>query len=72
MSFKKNLSESSESESDPRRTIMLHNALVFLIVAIIAGILGFGFISGLAATIAKVCFFIFIVFAILSFVKKST
>lgn len=51
---------------------MLHYALVFLLVAIVASILGFGYLSGLAATIAKVCFVIFIVFAILSFLKKST
>ncbi len=51
---------------------MLHYALVFLVVAIIAAVLGFGTLSGLAATIAKVCFFIFLVVALLSFLKKST
>lgn len=51
---------------------MLHYALVFLVVAIIAAGLGFGALSGLAATIAKVCFVLFLVFAIVSFLKKST
>jgi uncharacterized membrane protein YtjA (UPF0391 family) len=39
---------------------MLRNAIIFLIVALIAGILGFGVISGVAALIAKICFFIFV------------
>ena len=45
---------------------LLHWALLFLVVAIIAGILGFGGIAATAAGIAEVLFFIFIVlFAIL-------
>lgn len=51
---------------------MLHYALVFLIVAIIAAVLGFGFIAGTAAWIAKICFVVFLIFAILAFLKKST
>ncbi|MCX6980214.1 MAG: DUF1328 domain-containing protein [Verrucomicrobia bacterium] len=50
---------------------MLHYALVFLIIAIIAAVLGFGFISGTAAWIAKVCFFVFMVLALITFLKKS-
>jgi uncharacterized membrane protein YtjA (UPF0391 family) len=40
---------------------MLRYALVFLIIAIIAGILGFGSIAFAAAGIAKILFFIFLV-----------
>ena len=40
---------------------MLHYAWVFLILAIIAAIFGFGGIALAAAGIAKVLFFIFIV-----------
>jgi uncharacterized membrane protein YtjA (UPF0391 family) len=40
---------------------MLYWAVVFLIIAIIAGVLGFGGIAATAAGIAKVLFFIFIV-----------
>ena len=40
---------------------MLRYALIFLVVAIIAGILGFGAVAGLAATIAKVLFGVFLV-----------
>lgn len=50
---------------------MLHYAVVFIVIALIAAVLGFGVLSDLAATIAKVCFFIFLVFAVLSFLKKG-
>lgn len=50
---------------------MLHYAVVFLIIALIAGVLGFGFISGTAAVIAKWCFIIFIVMALVSFLTKK-
>ena len=50
---------------------MLHYALVFLIVAIIAAVLGFGVIAGTAALIAKICFVVFLIFAIITFLKKK-
>lgn len=50
---------------------MLHYALVFLIIAIIAAVLGFGVVAGTAALIAKICFFVFLIFAILSFVRRT-
>jgi uncharacterized membrane protein YtjA (UPF0391 family) len=40
---------------------MLSWALTFLVIALIAGVLGFGVVAGTAATIAKVLFFVFIV-----------
>src|SRR5215468_8676471 len=40
---------------------MLYWAFVFLLVAIVAGALGFGGIAGTATGIAKVLFFIFLV-----------
>lgn len=45
---------------------MLHWSLVFLVVAIIAAFLGFGALAGAAATIAKVCFFLFLVIWLVS------
>ena len=48
---------------------MLHYALVFLVVALIAGVLGFGFVAGTAAWIAKVCFVVFLVLFIVSFIS---
>ncbi len=40
---------------------MLSYAFTFLIIALIAGILGFGVIAGTAAMIAKVLFIVFLV-----------
>lgn len=50
---------------------MLHYALVFLIVAIVAGILGFGFLSATAAMFAKALFVLFLVMFVLSFLFKG-
>jgi uncharacterized membrane protein YtjA (UPF0391 family) len=51
---------------------MLYYALVFLLIALIAGALGFGFIAFAAAGIAKICFFIFLVMFIASLVMQLT
>lgn len=48
---------------------MLRNALIFLVVAIIAGYLGFGQLSGIAALIAKICVVIFVVLFLVSLLK---
>ena len=50
---------------------MLHYAVVFFIVAIIAAVLGFSVIAGTAAWVAKICFVVFLILAVLSFLKKS-
>jgi len=47
---------------------MLYYALVFLVVALIAGLLGFGVVAFAAAEIARICFFIFLVLFIVSMV----
>jgi uncharacterized membrane protein YtjA (UPF0391 family) len=49
--------------------LMLSWAIMFLVVALIAGILGFGFIAGTAAVIAKVLFVIFLVLFLVSFIQ---
>lgn len=52
---------------------MLYWALVFLILALIAAWLGFGMVAFAAATIAKVCFVIFLIVfivALLSHVRR--
>jgi uncharacterized membrane protein YtjA (UPF0391 family) len=43
-------------------------SIVFLIIAMIAGLFGFGVVSGESWEVAKVFFFIFLVLAVLSFV----
>ena len=40
---------------------MLHYALIFFLIAIVAAVFGFGSIAGTAAGIAKILFFLFLV-----------
>ncbi|MCP5545111.1 MAG: DUF1328 domain-containing protein [Akkermansiaceae bacterium] len=47
---------------------MLSYAITFLIIALIAGVLGFGVIAGTAAWIAKILFFVFLVLFLVSLV----
>ena len=51
---------------------MLRYAIVFFIIAIIAGVFGFGGIAVSAAGIAKILFWAFLIFALLSLVLNST
>ena len=50
---------------------MLYWAVVFLIVALIAGLLGFGAIAFAAAGIAKILFFIFLVLTLVALVAGA-
>jgi len=45
---------------------MLGWAILFLIVALIAGVLGFGVVAGTAAWIAKVLFVVFLILFLVS------
>ena len=47
---------------------MLHYSVVFLVIALIAAVFGFGGIAAGAVEIAKILFFIFAIMAIVSFV----
>ncbi|MBX3733703.1 MAG: DUF1328 domain-containing protein [Verrucomicrobiae bacterium] len=49
---------------------MLHYAVVFFIIALVAAVLGFGSLAGTAAMIAKICVFAFLIFAVLALLKK--
>ena len=49
-------------------TKMLHYALVFFLIAIVAAIFGFGGISVASAGIAKILFFLFLVIFLVSLV----
>lgn len=50
---------------------LLHWAIVFLVVALIAAVLGFGGIAGTAVGAAKILFWIAIILAIISFLANS-
>jgi uncharacterized membrane protein YtjA (UPF0391 family) len=56
------------SHAGPHQEIaMLHYAVVFLVIALIAAVLGFGGIAGSAIGIAKVLFIVFLIMAVVSF-----
>jgi uncharacterized membrane protein YtjA (UPF0391 family) len=46
---------------------MLHYAIVFLVIAIVAALFGFGGIAAGASSMAQILFFVFIVLAVASF-----
>ena len=47
---------------------MLYYAVAFLVIALAAGILGFTGVAGAAVGIAKILFFVFLFFFLVSFV----
>lgn len=47
---------------------LLHWAIIFLVVAIVAALLGFGGVAGTAMEGAKIVFWVAIVIAVISFV----
>lgn len=50
---------------------MLHYAVIFFVIALIAAVFGFAGIAAGAAGIAKILFFVFLVLAIVSFIANS-
>ena len=55
-----------------RRSVMLHYALVFLVIAILAAIFGFGMAATAFTAITKVLFFLFLVGFVVSLVMHMT
>lgn len=49
---------------------MLHYAVVFFVIALIAAVFGFGGIAAGAVEIAKILFFVFLVIAVITFVMS--
>ncbi len=47
---------------------MLHYAVTFFIIALVAAILGFGGIAGSAIEIAKILFFVFLILSVVVFI----
>ena len=47
---------------------MLHYAVVFLVIALIAAVFGFGGIAASAVGIAKILFIVFLILAVAAFV----
>lgn len=59
-----------QAHSSEKENAMLHYAIVFLVIALIAAVFGFGGIAASAVGIAKILFFIFIVMAVIAFVMS--
>jgi uncharacterized membrane protein YtjA (UPF0391 family) len=57
---------------NPEEQTMLHWTLVFLVIALVAALLGFGGIAGAAAGIAKILFFVFIVLWLVSLLTRRS
>jgi uncharacterized membrane protein YtjA (UPF0391 family) len=53
--------------SHGRRLPVLHYAVVFFVIALVAAVLGFGGTAAGAAGIAKVLFLVFVVLAVVTF-----
>ncbi|MBS0376957.1 MAG: DUF1328 domain-containing protein [Proteobacteria bacterium] len=49
---------------------MLRYAIIFLLIGLVAGVLGFGGLAAGAAGIAQVLFFVFLGLAVISFLKR--
>jgi uncharacterized membrane protein YtjA (UPF0391 family) len=53
-------------ETDNRGRVMLSWVVTFLVVALIAGVLGFGGVAGVSIEIAKTIFFIAVILFVIS------
>jgi uncharacterized membrane protein YtjA (UPF0391 family) len=60
----------AEIPSVTKGAIMLHYAVVFFIIALIAAVFGFGGIAVGAAGIAKILFIVFLIGAVISFLMS--
>ena len=49
----------------------MHYAVVFFVIAIIAGLLGFTSIFGAAYGIAKILFIVFLILAVVTFLRRT-
>lgn len=49
---------------------MLHYAIVFFVIALVAAVFGFGGIAAGAVEIGKILFFVFLVIAVITFVMS--
>ena len=54
----------------PARKAMLHYAVIFFVIALIAAVFGFGGIAAGAVDIARILFFVFLVIAAITFLTS--
>jgi uncharacterized membrane protein YtjA (UPF0391 family) len=48
---------------------MLGYAVMFMVIALIAGAMGFGLVGGMAYGAAKICFFVFLILAVIALLR---
>jgi uncharacterized membrane protein YtjA (UPF0391 family) len=74
LSWRQALRQRTPQPADPicKETAMLHYTVVFLVVALIAAVFGFGGIAAGAVEIARILFFIFALMAVVSFIMGLT
>ena len=51
---------------------MLAYSILFLLVAVVAGVLGFGVIAGTAALVAKILFVIFLILFVIALLRSRS
>lgn len=61
-----------ETTQRTKGKLMIRYAVIFLVIALVAALLGFGGLAGMAASIAKILFFVFLVLAAISFLVNLT
>jgi uncharacterized membrane protein YtjA (UPF0391 family) len=59
------------SVSSTAEKSMLHYAVIFFVIALIAAVFGFAGIAAGAAGIAKILFFVFLILAVVSFIANT-
>ena len=64
----KEITPAGKVSNTGKEDAMLHYAVTFFIIALVAAILGFGGIAGSAIEIAKILFFVFLVLSVVVFV----
>ena len=50
---------------------MLRFAVLFLVIALVSALFGFGLVAGMAYDAAKILFFVFLVLSVLSFIGNG-
>ena len=69
---KVDLSQTQTLIGSLKENLMLHYAIVFFIIALIAALLGFTGIAASATGIAKILFVVFLIMAVVAFVVNRT
>ena len=59
------------AQHDMKEAVMLYWALLFFVVAVIAGLFGFGGVASASAGIAQILFFVFLILFVVSLFRRA-